>query len=95
MKQLIPLVGTGSFSGENQLTGPIPTEIGKLDDLLWLELCKHIFRLFQRARIKQRPYTNCWHYSTSGDNQLTGPIPKELGELADLGILDLGKHTLQ
>ena len=75
----------------NQLSGPIPPELGDLANLWWLFLQDNQLsgpippELGNLANLKG-VYV--------GDNQLSGPIPPELGRLANLGDLHLWGNQL-
>ena len=77
--------------GGNDLTGPIPTELGSLADLESLLLGGNDLtgpiptELGSLADLESL---------LLGGNDLTGPIPTELGSLADLESLSLGGNDL-
>ena len=68
----------GLYLNDNQLTGPIPTELGKLVKLTELYL----------SRNRQ------WVPGTGYEGGLEGPIPAELGNLTNLTQLNLGNNRL-
>ena len=77
--------------GNNQLTGPIPAELGDLTNLEWLVLAAN--RLTGPIPAELGNLTNLQALALS-DNQLTGPIPAELGNLTNLRELYLGFNEL-
>ena len=76
----------------NELTGPIPSELGKLADL------REVLNLSRNQLSGEIPpelgrlTSMQWLYLHQ--NELTGPIPSELGELADLRVLNLSRNQL-
>ena len=75
----------------NQLTGPIPTELGNLSSLTRLRLWRNQLTGPIPAELGNLASL------TSLDlrhNQLTSPIPSELGNLSDLGHINLGDNQL-
>ena len=75
----------------NNLTGPIPPELGSLDGLGRLRLARNALAgpippgLGRLASLEQLDLS---------ENDLTGPIPPELGDLASLEHLDLADNNL-
>ena len=82
---------TGLFLHFNQLTGPLPSELGDLTNLQELDLGSNELtgllpsELGNLANLQQLDL---------GSNELTGPLPPELGELAELQELDLFHNQL-
>ena len=75
----------------NQLTGPIPPELGNLSELGFLSL--------ESNQLTGPIPPELGNLSELGflsleSNQLTGPIPSELGNLSDLTYLSLGDNQL-
>ena len=75
----------------NQLTGPIPPELGNLSNLEWLSLYNN--------QLTGPIPAELGNLSSLGglvleENQLTGPIPGELGNLSNLEVLHLGSNQL-
>ena len=77
--------------GDNDLTGPIPTELGNLTGLERLDLYAN--RLTGPIPIELGRLADLESLYLSY-NDLTGPIPAELGELASLTELLLGPNSL-
>ena len=73
------------------LSGPVPSELGNLANLTWLDLA-HNF-LSGPIPTELGSLTNL-ELLNLGDNDLTGPIPTELGELASLTRLYLYSNSL-
>ena len=88
---------------ENELTGPIPTEVGSLTKLEYkLRLSKQLFSPFVTIMFWNKTDS---HYVSKfvclifihiiiDDNELTGTIPTEFGFLTDLTALNLSKHFI-
>jgi hypothetical protein len=81
---------------ENQLTGPIPSELGRLTSLEYLSIGK--FATISRSELVTirllASFLQFISYTVVvGDNQLTGPIPTELGRLTSLETLYLCKFA--
>ena len=75
----------------NELTGPIPAELGDLSRLTWLYLYSNQLTGPIPAELGDLPSLEyLWLYS----NQLTGPIPAELGDLSSLTWLWLSGNQL-
>ena len=75
----------------NQLTGPIPTELGKLSSLTELQLYDN--QLTGTIPTELGKLSSLTALDLGG-NQLTGTIPSELGNLASLDWLDLFVNQL-
>ena len=76
---------------DNELTGPIPAELGDLSNLEWLWLSGN--ELTGPIPAWLGDLSNL-EWLNLGDNQLTGPIPAELGDLSNLHTLDLSFNQL-
>ncbi|KAI8835166.1 hypothetical protein BJ741DRAFT_226370 [Chytriomyces cf. hyalinus JEL632] len=75
----------------NQLTGPIPTEFGRLTSLSYLALALNQLTgpiPTELGRLTSLTLLNL------ASNQLTGPIPTELGQLASLSYFGLASNQL-
>ena len=82
----------------NDMTGPIPTQIGNLVNLDILSLGKKICRKFFRDRpiIHSNPHHDPLHFLVlpmTEYNDLSGPIPTQIGNLVNLDFLRLGKKS--
>ena len=75
----------------NQLTGPIPAELGELTDLRWLSFSFNQLRGPIPAELGGLTNLEALYL---GGNQLTRPIPAELGNLANLRELSLFNNEL-
>jgi len=75
----------------NQLTGSIPSELGKLSNLRYLYLYDN--QLTGSIPSELGNLSNLTYLDLS-DNQLTGSIPTELGNLSNLGWLELNNNEL-
>ena len=82
---------TGLFLGDNQMTGPIPSELGNLANLQELNLRYN--QLTGPIPPELGNLANLEWLSFSG-NQLRGSIPSELGKLANLEWLILSDNRL-
>ena len=81
----------GSLSlGGNELTGPIPSELGRLVNLEELGLDNELTGPVP-AWLGNLTGLRELHL---GGNALTGPIPAELGSLVNLGFLNLSENAL-
>jgi hypothetical protein len=81
------------ISGDNSLTGTIPTEIGMMTSLALLfarKLSSFAFRGL-RPCWDFLPYTCHFILQISDQNTLTGTIPSEIGMLTSLTSLKIGK----
>ena len=77
--------------GDNQLSGLIPSELGNLDNLEWLNLSNN-----QLSGLIPSELGNLDNLELLGlgSNQLSGPIPSELGNLDNLQALSLDDNQL-
>ena len=82
---------TGLELGGNQLTGPIPPELGQLSQLEWLDLGWN--RLTGPIPPELGQLSQLQRLDLFG-NQLAGPIPPELGQLSQLQWLRLFGNQL-
>ena len=82
---------TGLWLSENQLTGPIPAELGDLTNLVYLGLADN--ELTGPIPAELGDLINLG-WLILGENQLTGPIPAALGDLIHLGWLELWGNEL-
>ena len=73
------------------LSGPIPSLLGELSSLTWLDLGSN--RLTGPIPAELGRLANL-EWLRLGNNRLTGPIPAELGGLADLTYLHLQSNNL-
>ena len=82
---------TDLYLSQNQLTGPIPAELGNLSNLQDLSLWGN--QLTGPIPAELGNLSNLQWLSLP-ENQLSGPIPAELGNLANLTGLSLGFNQL-
>ena len=82
---------TKLWLGSNNLSGPIPPEIGELEGLTYLELSSN--QLTGEIPPEIGKLANLWYLSL-GSNSLTGSIPPEIGELTNLVQLRLYANSL-
>jgi len=81
----------GTFLGNNELTGSIPTELGNLTDLYVLDLA--VNQLSGSIPPAFGTFSNLIYLELDG-NQLSGSIPPELANLTNLQKLYLGPNRL-
>ena len=81
----------GLYLQDNQLTGPIPPELGSLANLGWLYLDGN--QLTGSIPPELGNMTNLRELRLN-DNQITGDIPTEFVNLINLGTLGLGGNQL-
>ncbi len=82
---------------KNEFTGTIPPELGDLTDLKYLYLGTLSFaKLTSRESLFHAPhsYFGNKYLSHLDDNELTGAIPTDIGELTELTDLHLCKFCL-
>ena len=77
--------------GSNQLSGPIPPELGSLSNLTWLDLGSN--QLSGPIPPELGSLSNLT-WLDFGSNQLSGPIPPGLGSLSNLDNLFLDSNQL-
>ena len=84
----------GLYLSENQLTGPVPVELGSLVDLRYLDLGSN--QLSGTIPPELGNLTNLTSLALGGNtgNLLTGHIPPELGNLLNLDNLSLVRNRL-
>ncbi|MBV7328146.1 leucine-rich repeat domain-containing protein [Chloroflexi bacterium TSY] len=75
----------------NQLDGAIPSELGQLPNLTWLDLHKN--QLSGAIPVEVGALSNLTYLSL-WDNQLSGAIPAEVSNLSNLTVLGLGLNQL-
>ena len=76
---------------DNQLTGPIPPELGNLSNITWLNLSGNQLTGEIPPELGDLSALETLILS---ENQLTGPIPPELGDLSALESLTLSENQL-
>ena len=82
---------TGLSLAQNQLSGPIPAELGNLSNLQQLSLSRN--KLTGEIPVELGDLTNL-QYLWLHSNELTGEIPVELNQLTQLRRLYLGGNQL-
>ena len=82
---------TGLYLGDNQLSGPIPSELANLTDLEELDLTSN--QLTGPVPAWLGNLSNLTSLGLWG-NQLTGSIPPQLGNLSELTVLSLSRNQL-
>jgi len=82
---------TRIFLDSNQLSGPIPPELGDLSELIWLQLNDNQLSGSIPPRLGQLTNVTWLRLET---NQLSGPIPPELGNMVTLQSLYLSGNEL-
>jgi hypothetical protein len=87
------------FIDYNHLSGSIPTEIGVLTELTYLNLskydgCLRSFRAQIASGLSSHVKTALSPFRFIGSNYLSGSLPTEIGILLDLELLDLGRYSL-
>ena len=96
---LLPLVI--AIQGDNDLIGTIPTEIGVLSQLSFLDLGRSssmhqwvVLSLYSLCLTSLAcPTILPLVIAIEGDNELIGTIATEIGELSQLSFLDLGRWS--
>jgi len=77
----------------NKLTGSIPTELGNAVNITYIFLGKSfVYWKWDKLNFMKRIFIHSFVLLFKIDeNNLTGPIPTELGNLKDLISMNLGK----
>ncbi|KAM0910152.1 hypothetical protein ACQ4PT_014309 [Festuca glaucescens] len=88
----------------NQLTGHIPSEIGMLNKLAYLDLSNGFPYVRNEVIAPRTPivfggskksaYMDLSNNSQTEENQLIGPIPSEIGRLNNLAYMDLSGNNI-
>jgi len=82
--------------GDNQLTGSIPSELGLLTNLRWIELCKYGRRvdlcleehgLYPSSTFNFIAFFPLHDALILGNNNLSGSVPSELFALPNVNII--------
>jgi hypothetical protein len=84
------------MTGSNELSGPIPPEIGQLTYLEELNLRTWTQMTDYNALSGPMPFWQSFCFLLSqmtGSNELSGPIPPEIGQLTYLQYLDFSTWT--
>nr|GMD17200.1 MDIS1-interacting receptor like kinase 2-like [Ipomoea batatas] len=80
------------YLSDNQFSGPLPSNIGKLSNLKYIDLSDNYLNgsipesLFNRLEKLEYLYLS--------DNQFSGPLPSNIGKLSNLKYLDLSGNNL-
>ena len=85
---------TSLWLPSNQLSGPIPQEVGNLSDLRELYLRENELTGRIPAELGNLTNLHALWLGSNRTNQLTGPIPPELGRLTKLEVLELSRNQL-
>ena len=88
---------------ENELTGPISTEIGLLTELTWLRLGKQVFSVVlfcfetkpTNSMLLTLPSVFFCHKIVIDDNEFVGSVPTEVGLLTKLEVLTLDGNKFE
>ena len=90
-------ISTINVKGGNELTGQIPSELGTVTSLQVIDVGKSLLKYCDTI-CKILNLDNLSDYivfmfltSTTGDNELSGEIPSEIGNLAFLQNFDAGE----
>ena len=79
----------------NLLTGTIPTEFGLMTEAREFDLRKKRIRYSSTTFAYQSKLTMSFCFCIQGDNYLSGPIPREIGNLTHITTLGFGESLIR